>query len=66
MNLRSLFTPKWQQPVVELDLPLPNKKNDPIGFQVAIAKMPKRIKGESDQSYAQTIRAWELAQRNNS
>lgn len=66
MSLRSLFTPKWQQPTVEQDLPLPNKKNDPIGYQVAIAMRPKRIKGESDESYECTIRAWENARKDQS
>lgn len=63
MSLRSLFTPKWQQVDVAKDLPLPNKKSDAIGYQVAVAQMPKKLKGESDESYAQTLRAWELAQK---
>lgn len=66
MSLRSLFTPKWQQATVEQDLPVPDRHRDPIGFQVAIAMRPKKVKGESDQSYAQAVRAWELAQRSNS
>lgn len=63
MSLRSLFTPKWQQATVEQDLPVPDRKLDPIGFQVAIAMRPKRIKGESDESYAQALHAWELAKK---